>query len=419
MINIDIYNSKLVAIYSPENGIDWLYEKIDHGGNYKLKNTYIINKKNLVKLPYNDENDMSDIYESITFRIGTIRGNFIKLDKMTFNIDKDIYIDKSINIEPSFFTATKNISIISKLANVIDKELYIIKDEDYDFDKQNNTLPISAYKTLIKTFPNDYELYKYSNMRIATQLENYFDNLDVIKRGYEDYLNKKLKSVQNAKFSQKTNALKLSLLIAARDELKQMLQNYPAYSEYDWQCKIKDILCILFPKYVHAIREVDFGNVNSFNKHPDFTMIDCNGYVDIMEIKRPDDKQIIRESPNRNNFVPQKIFTDVVVQTTKYINALNQNQDRAKENILKKLKKDNPNTTLIKDDIKINNPKGIILLGRSNKLTIEQKDDLELLRRQFKDVSEIMTYDDLFERFDNLIKKLELDKYIYNVTNVL
>lgn len=407
MIKIEIYNSKLIAIYSPENGVEWLQERIEKGKDYNLKNTYKLNKHNLIRLP---EDDDFEIFESIAFQIGIVKDNFIKLDKMTFNIDKDIYFDKSINILPSFFTANKNISIVSKLSNVIDEELYIIKDEDYDMDKQNNRLPISAYKTLIKTFPNDYELYKYSDMRIATQLENYFDNLDVTKKSYEDYLNKKIKSIQNTKFSQKANTLKLSLLISARDELKQMLENYSGYNECSWQYAIKDILCVLFPKYIYAVREVNIGNVNDFKKRPDFTMIDYNGYVDIMEIKKPDNKQIIREAPNRNNFVPQKIFTDIVVQTTKYINALNQNQDKAKENIFKKLKNDNPNTTLTKNDIKINNPKGIILLSRSDKLSIEQKDDLELLRRQFKDVSEIMTYDDLFERFDNLIKKLEMDK---------
>ena len=407
MIKIEIYNSKLIAIYSPENGVEWLQERIEKGKDYNLKNTYKLNKHNLIRLP---EDDDFEIFESIAFQIGIVKDNFIKLDKMTFNIDKDIYFDKSINILPSFFTANKNISIVSKLSNVIDEELYIIKDEDYDMDKQNNSLPISAYKTLIKTFPNDYELYKYSDMRIATQLENYFDNLDVIKKSYEDYLNKKIKSIQNTKFSQKANTLKLSLLISARDELKQMLENYSGYNECSWQYAIKDILCVLFPKYIYAVREVNIGNVNDFKKRPDFTMIDYNGYVDIMEIKKPDNKQIIREAPNRNNFVPQKIFTDIVVQTTKYINALNQNQDKAKENIFKKLKNDNPNTTLTKNDIKINNPKGIILLSRSDKLSIEQKDDLELLRRQFKDMSEIMTYDDLLERFDNLIKKLEMNK---------
>ncbi len=407
MIKIEIYNSKLIAIYSPENGVEWLQERIEKGKDYNLKNTYKLNKHNLIRLP---EDDDFEIFESIAFQIGIVKDNFIKLDKMTFNIDKDIYFDKSINILPSFFTANKNISIVSKLSNVIDEELYIIKDEDYDMDKQNNRLPISAYKTLIKTFPNDYELYKYSDMRIATQLENYFDNLDVTKKSYEDYLNKKIKSIQNTKFSQKANTLKLSLLISARDELKQMLENYSGYNECSWQYAIKDILCVLFPKYIYAVREVNIGNVNDFKKRPDFTMIDYNGYVDIMEIKKPDNKQIIREAPNRNNFVPQKIFTDIVVQTTKYINALNQNQDKAKENIFKKLKNDNPNTTLTKNDIKINNPKGIILLSRSDKLSIEQKDDLELLRRQFKDMSEIMTYDDLLERFDNLIKKLEMNK---------
>ena len=160
---------------------------------------------------------------------------------------------------------------------------------------------------------------------------------------------------------------------------------------------------------MYAIREVNFGEIHGYDKHPDFTLIDSNGYIDIMEIKKPDDTQIIRNCKNRNNYVPQKIFTDVVVQTTKYINALNQNHDKSKNNIIKKLKEDNPDATLSTNDIFINNPKGLILIGRSDKLSKEQKDDFELIRRQYKDIVEIMTYDDLLNRLNNLVEKLKQD----------
>jgi len=128
-----------------------------------------------------------------------------------------------------------------------------------------------------------------------------------------------------------------------------------------------------------------------------------------MEIKKPDDFQIMRNCTNRNNNVPQKIFTDVIIQTTKYINALNQNHAKSKTNIIKKLKESEPTVDITVDNISINNPKGIILIGRSDKLTKEQRYDFELIKRQYKDITEIMTYDDLLKRLDNLIKKLKFD----------
>lgn len=408
MIEIKKHNSKLVAIYSPESGTYWLQDKLNKGENHYLKNTYRLSKDKILDLHEIDED--LDEEENIAFQIGVERNNYFALDKEIFGIDIDIYIEKSIHITPNFFTANKNISIISKLEDVVKEQIYLVSDENYNVNDDNtNKIPLSAYKNLLTNFPNNTELIKYSHMRIATALSEYFDNVDVYKTKYENYLNKKNNSSINNKFSKNISLLKLNMLTSSQEELTKMLKTYKSFNEKDWQNKIKNILCVLFPKYLYAIREVNFGEIHGYDKHPDFTLIDSNGYIDIMEIKKPEDAQIIRNCKNRNNYVPQKIFTDVVVQTTKYINALNQNHDKSKINIIKKLKEDHPDTTLSTSDIFINNPKGLILLGRSNKLTKEQKDDFELIRRQYKDIVEIMTYDDLLNRINNLVEKLKQD----------
>ena len=408
MIEIKKHNSKLVAIYSPESGTYWLQDKLNKGENHYLKNTYRLSKDKILDLHEIDED--LDEEENIAFQIGVERNNYFALDKEIFGIDIDIYIEKSIHITPNFFTANKNISIISKLEDVVKEQIYLVSDENYNVNDDNtNKIPLSAYQNLLTNFPNNTELIKYSHMRIATALSEYFDNVDVYKTKYENYLNKKNNSSTNNKFSKNISLLKLNMLTSSQEELTKMLKTYKSFNEKDWQNKIKNILCVLFPQYLYAIREVNFGEIHGYDKHPDFTLIDSNGYIDIMEIKKPDDAQIIRNCKNRNNYVPQKIFTDVVVQTTKYINALNQNHDKSKINIIKKLKEDNPDTTLSTCDIFINNPKGLILLGRSNKLTKEQKDDFELIRRQYKDIVEIMTYDDLLNRINNLVEKLKQD----------
>lgn len=43
-----------------------------------------------------------------------------------------------------------------------------------------------------------------------------------------------------------------------------MLENYSGYDECSWQYAIKDILCVLFPKYNYAVREVSIENINGF-----------------------------------------------------------------------------------------------------------------------------------------------------------
>ena len=408
MIEIVNKNSKLIAIYTPDSGVNWLFEKLNNNDEYYLKNTYKLTKDKIfesheIDIDFNEE-------ESIAFQIGIEEENFFKLDKDVFNININIFIDKNIKITPKFFTANKNISILSKLEKIIKESIYIVLDENYEENHENtNQIPISAYKTLLTTFPNNTELIKYSHMRIATALNEYFNDIDTFKVKYEQYLNNKTLSSNNIKFVNSVTPLKLDILLKSHKELTNMLKEYKSYNEKNWQTKIKDILCVLFPKYLYALREVDFGEINGYNKHPDFTLIDSNGYIDIMEIKKPDDFQIMRNCTNRNNNVPQKIFTDVIIQTTKYINALNQNHAKSKTNIIKKLKESEPTVDITVDNISINNPKGIILIGRSDKLTKEQRYDFELIKRQYKDITEIMTYDDLLKRLDNLIKKLKFD----------
>ena len=45
-------------------------------------------------------------------------------------------------------------------------------------------------------------------------------------------------------------------------------------------------------------------------------------------------------------------------------------------------------------------------MGRSNHFNRQQKDDFELIKRQYKHIAEIMTYDDLIQRIDNIIAAL-------------
>jgi len=52
---------------------------------------------------------------------------------------------------------------------------------------------------------------------------------------------------------------------------------------------------------------------------------------------------------------------------------------------------------------KIANPKALILLGRDNVFTGEQRFDFEIIRRKYANMIDIMTYDDLLSRLENII----------------
>ena len=91
-----------------------------------------------------------------------------------------------------------------------------------------------------------------------------------------------------------------------------------------------------------------------------------------------------------------------IQQIEKYIFCLN-SSDKAKEDVSKKLTEFLPEGV----EVKIVNPQGILLAGRSKEFTDEQKKDFELIKRQYKHVADIMTYDDLAQRLKNIIASLE------------
>ena len=63
-------------------------------------------------------------------------------------------------------------------------------------------------------------------------------------------------------------------------------------------------------------------------------------------------------------------------------------------------------------ELKITNPKAMILLGRDDKFTQQQRFDFEIIRRKYANVIDIMSYDDLLRRLDNIIAMLRKNSSI-------
>ena len=62
-------------------------------------------------------------------------------------------------------------------------------------------------------------------------------------------------------------------------------------------------------------------------------------------------------------------------------------------------------------EIRITNPKAMIIMGRSNNLTQEQKFDFEIFKRKYADIIDIITYDDLLNRLDRIISHFERNSH--------
>lgn len=389
MIKFEIIDDKLIAIFLPEYGIDELLKKIKEEGHY-LKNTFYVDKENLIEdITLYDE-------KTISFYVGKKEGNLIKLDKKTMDIKNNFYFPEDYTFKRETFIALYNISIISRIDSIIDKDLYI------GVEQEQNSISIELFDKLIKLFPNRTELKKYTEKRISLILKESLNDIDKYEFIYEKYLSKKEDKIKKEMYISK-NKLKIAYeqFSTAISELEYMLENEQYFSEKDWQIRIFGILQLLYPKYIHFEREMSFSGIDSYDKRPDFILVDANGFIDILEIKKPNVSILSKNMKYRNNYVPVRELSGTVQQVEKYIYCLN---NLNSNNIFfKTLEKRLPNCM----KVKVLNPNGMIILGRSNEFNEQKVQDFELIKRQYKNIAEIITYDDLLIRLKNIVSSLE------------
>ena len=165
---------------------------------------------------------------------------------------------------------------------------------------------------------------------------------------------------------------------------------------------------MIFPKYVAVLESLhirDFYSTpgKSKDRYVDLTLVDANGNIDIIEIKRPFPSCILSGSTYRDNFIPKKELSGSIMQIEKYIFHLNKWGAQGEKEINEKRASELPEGMAIR----ITNPRGIIILGRDRDFGRAQKFDFEIIKRKYANIADIMTYDDLLNRLRNIISKFE------------
>ncbi|EHR4814485.1 DUF4263 domain-containing protein, partial [Enterococcus faecalis] len=187
-------------------------------------------------------------------------------------------------------------------------------------------------------------------------------------------------------------------------KLENMLSEEDKYSEKDWQFEIAKIITLIFPKYYTFVDEVTI-KTDEGNKRPDFIFVDTQGNIDVVEIKKSHNIPIISKREYRNNYTPSKELTGTIMQTEKYLYHLNRTTVNSENRIKAKLLEKKG----IDMDIKIRNPQGILILGRSNELNENQIRDYEIIKRKYKNMIDVISYDDLINRLDMLLKHFKFE----------
>ena len=271
------------------------------------------------------------------------------------------------------------------------------------------------FSDLLDKFPNTTELDKYASARVETVVGDVLMPMQNAREAYERYLGRRSSTV-------KTDALDHSVLLQSeidkyiyfKELVTKWLSSADDRSEADWQKLIVKIILLLFPKYVavlNSVRVADFYSEPGTRKRReiDLCLIDAAGNLDLIEIKKPFKDAALAKTFYRDNYIPSRELTGCVVQTEKYLFHLSKWGVIGERDLTKAYQAQLPPDLTIR----VTNPKGIIIMGRDPKprvrkgKVIDPALDFEVIKRQYSNVMDIITYDDLLRRLERIIASLQ------------
>ncbi|CAI0925920.1 Shedu immune nuclease family protein [Serratia quinivorans] len=388
MIDFRTEGKKIILEYTPEMArTKDVYNILEKHDTFTISKTFYLSERELAS-KFDDDRDV------IEFVVAEEIGNYYRFRGEILGLDKDVFIHKEVNLSRKVFVAERRISVFKKLGKVTDTDIYIGGEE-------TGSIPYVEFIKLIRKFPNTYELDKYALARVESIISSYIESDGRNEKIYHDYLNKKIDLTENEISNQLANyeEFKYKKIL---EKLKKMLKNEGKYTEKQWQSEILDIILLLYPKYLYAFNEAKVKDFYSKkNRFIDYLLIDSSGNIDIIEIKKPFDKCIVTEKGYRDNYIPLRELSGTVMQIEKYIFHLSKSGDLGEKKLTQQFKCKLPEGF----EIKITNPGGFIIMGRKLNLRNEQLQDFEIIKRKYKNLIDILTYDDLIERLEFILNK--------------
>ncbi|WKU19019.1 Shedu immune nuclease family protein [Advenella alkanexedens] len=399
MIRIIPDNSHLLLRYQADspNNSSWVGTKLKQNGSVILSRTFTFYPEDL-----KFQSEPSEEEESITyiFVLGVLEHGYYKLKKEIFGLKHDLLLSCTMELKPKTFIAQRNISVFRRIDELIDEPIIV-------GGANENAIPEADFALLLNTFPTSTELTHYARDRIARILKDYFGTMSDAETKLNNYLKRKKKLPSKSK-KNIVIQFELQKFEYVYDELQKMLDESESYTEKNWQKKILDLLLLIFPKYIAVLENIrikDFYSTpnQTSNRFPDLTLIDADGNVDIIEIKRPFPNALLSHNTYRDNYIPRRELTGAIIQAEKYLFHLSKWGLAGEKTINEKYKNELPSDL----KLKITNPKAMILLGRDNDFDGNQRFDFEIIRRQYVNMLDIITYDDLLRRVKNIIMMMQ------------
>lgn len=423
-ISFEKKDRQLILCYETES--DWLEEKLEEDQDFQIYKTFSFSKKDLIS-----KDEESSICYDYKFVLGEKVQNYFKIDKEKISATFDLYIDASLSIDQSWFVTSsskrsryqdktgeeKSSSIYGNILYAFKNfykhdKLFIDIDSDSNFEDDGLHITQSTYKDFVKIFPTATNV-KYQTLSIFTNLLK--SELDVVnyEEIYGRYKSREI-SVRNKEDIKTEEICKQEKVkfIYAKDQLLKSLERSAAgefIHEDEFSKLIAQIFCFLNPKYVKIHTKLNISDYTGAraNCQADLSLIDCEGNIDLIEVKSPQAyPNLFRKRQYRNHYVPSGELSGAINQLEQYLKCLTKmtteeisNKNPALQNEMGEIK------------LKAVHPKGYIIFGRDaasfNGDNINQKKlDFELIKNTYKDVVDIITFDELVQRFDRIISFL-------------
>ncbi len=404
MINFIKEDNLLVLSYSQEQDPtrNYVKEQLGNEGKAVIKKTFHFKDVHLSPEEEEDlisDDDHFDIdADTVTVRLlfGTLGDDgYYLIENGVLTRQCDVYLHHELEFDYKMFVAAENISIFAAIAELTDSDIII-------GGTHPDAIPVDIFNTLRKQFPTTHEKTLYARARVAEVLRDYFDNMEDSTASLNRHVNSKVKR-RAPTIIQTFQAQEIEKFQTVHESLKSMLSNHRSYSEHDWQKQILGIIRLLYPKYIAALPEVKIEAEELKSKKIDFLLVDFNGHVDVVEIKKPMDTALMSPRGYRDNYFPVRELSGTIMQVEKYIYHLKRMGATGEKRLTSKYKDDLPESM----QLKITNPGGIIITGREHNLSAEQKMDFEVVKRKYRNVVDIITYDNLLLRLQYIIEQIK------------
>jgi hypothetical protein len=179
-------------------------------------------------------------------------------------------------------------------------------------------------------------------------------------------------------------ALQGSRRVAAIRVYEQMLSGN--LKEPKWQSWFEENEWVLGTEFVRVLddRHIDTANIS------DFLMEAYDGFLDVIEIKRPEGQlKFWSDTLDHNNYIPSADLVKAITQASKYLYELEREANSVK--FLERV-----------GNVKTIKPRCILIFGRSQNWNSEQREAYRILNSNYHNLT-IMTYDHVLERARRII----------------